>query len=67
MELGLAGKTAIVTGSGSGIGAAIAAHLGAEGANVVLCDINLDAAEERARGDPRGWWQGAGGENRRGQ
>lgn len=48
MELGLMGKTAIVTGAGSGIGAAIAITLGAEGANVVVSDINLDTAEMKA-------------------
>jgi 3-oxoacyl-[acyl-carrier protein] reductase len=45
MDLGLAGKTAIVTGAGSGIGAAIAIKLGAEGTNVIVSDINEDAAE----------------------
>lgn len=45
MDLGLTGKTAIVTGAGSGIGAAIAIRLAGEGANVVVSDINLDAAE----------------------
>lgn len=45
MDLGLGGKTAIVTGAGSGIGAAIAKRFGEEGANVVVADINLDAAQ----------------------
>lgn len=45
MDLGLTGKTAIVTGAGSGIGAAIAARFADEGANVVVADINLDAAK----------------------
>lgn len=48
MDLGLAGKTAIVTGAGSGIGAAIAARLAEEGAHVVVSDINPDAAEAQA-------------------
>lgn len=40
-----AGKTAIVTGGANGIGFAIAEHLVAEGANVVLNDINPEAAK----------------------
>jgi 3-oxoacyl-[acyl-carrier protein] reductase len=48
MDLGLSGKTAIITGSGNGIGAAIATRLSVEGANVVVCDINLEAAEAHA-------------------
>ena len=42
MDLGLAGKTAIVMGAGSGIGAAIAVRLAAEDANVTVSDISLD-------------------------
>jgi 3-oxoacyl-[acyl-carrier protein] reductase len=48
MDLGLTGKTAIVTGAGSGIGAAIATRLCAEGANVAVVDINQAAAEAQA-------------------
>jgi len=48
MDLGLSGKTAIVTGAGNGIGAATTARLAAEGANVVVCDINREAAEAHA-------------------
>lgn len=40
----LAGKTIVVTGSASGIGAAVARGFAAEGANVVIADLNLDAA-----------------------
>ncbi|MES2482270.1 MAG: glucose 1-dehydrogenase [Pseudomonadota bacterium] len=41
---GLQGKTAIVTGAGSGIGRAIATRLGAEGITVGVFDINADGA-----------------------
>lgn len=34
------GRTAVITGAGSGIGAALAAVAGAEGMNLVLADIN---------------------------
>ena len=40
----LDGKTAIVTGSGRGIGAKMAQHLAKEGANVVVTDV-LDTSE----------------------
>ena len=41
----LQGKTAIVTGAGSGFGAGIARRFAAEGARVMLADINAAAAE----------------------
>ena len=44
----LANKTAIVTGGGSGFGAGIARKFAAEGARVMVADINLDAAKEIA-------------------
>jgi 3-oxoacyl-[acyl-carrier protein] reductase len=41
----LHGKTAIVTGAGSGFGAGIAEKFAAEGATVMVADINLNAAQ----------------------
>jgi NAD(P)-dependent dehydrogenase (short-subunit alcohol dehydrogenase family) len=42
------GQAALVTGGGSGLGAATAARLAARGAKVALLDINLEAAEAAA-------------------
>jgi len=42
------GQTALVTGGARGIGAATAARLAAEGADVVVADFDLVAAEETA-------------------
>ncbi len=44
MVLSLAGRTAIVTGSGAGLGAAYASALAAAGASVVVNDVSADAA-----------------------
>jgi len=44
MELGLKGKVAIVTGSARGLGAATARRLAIEGANVIVTDIQSEAA-----------------------
>jgi 2-hydroxycyclohexanecarboxyl-CoA dehydrogenase len=46
--MGLEGKIAIVTGAGQGIGRGIATKLAAEGATVVVTDINEDTAKETA-------------------
>lgn len=46
----LANQTAVVTGGAQGLGLAIAELFVAEGAKVVLADINLEATEEAARG-----------------
>ena len=56
MDLGLAGKVAIVTGSSRGIGRGIATRLAEEGANVVLCargGDELDAAVRSIAGPGR--------------
>ena len=42
------GLAAVVTGGGSGLGAATAAHLAAQGARVAVADINRVAAEAQA-------------------
>lgn len=42
----LAGKTAVVTGGGSGIGQAIAVRFAAEGAEVVVFELRAEAAAE---------------------
>lgn len=46
MSLRLQGKRAVVTGGGAGIGRGAAFKLAAEGAQVGVLDINLEAAEE---------------------
>jgi NAD(P)-dependent dehydrogenase (short-subunit alcohol dehydrogenase family) len=48
MKLCLEGKVVIVTGAGSGIGAAVARQLSVEGAEVVVADLNGDAAQKVA-------------------
>jgi 3-oxoacyl-[acyl-carrier protein] reductase len=48
MDLGLAGRVAIVTGAGGGIGAGICQRLGQEGAHVVIADVDPARAEAQA-------------------
>ncbi len=43
---GIQGNTAIVTGAASGIGRATAKRFAAEGANVVVADVDVDGGEE---------------------
>ena len=48
-SLQLGGRTAVVTGAGSGIGRALALKAAAEGMAVALCDVNADGLAETAR------------------
>ena len=49
MEFGIAGRRALIAGSSSGIGAAIAIALATEGARIVIHGRNPDSAESVAR------------------
>ncbi|MEQ9814109.1 MAG: SDR family NAD(P)-dependent oxidoreductase, partial [Azospirillaceae bacterium] len=48
MDLGIAGRRAVVTGAGKGIGAAIARSLALEGVAVSILDVDAAAAEATA-------------------
>ncbi|MCX5645355.1 MAG: glucose 1-dehydrogenase [Phycisphaerae bacterium] len=49
MELRLSGRVAIVTGSGQGIGKAVAMRLAREGADIVVAEINRETAVATVR------------------
>ncbi|TRW89014.1 D-threitol dehydrogenase [Mycolicibacterium sp. 018/SC-01/001] len=48
LDFPLTGKTAMVTGGASGIGAAIATAFATKGARVAVVDLNVEAAQQRA-------------------
>ena len=54
----LAGKIAVITGGGSGIGRACALRFAEEGAKVCVADLDLAAATETARLVQAGGWNG---------
>ena len=58
MTASLAGKVAIVTGGASGLGRGIVEKFAAEGANVVIADVNDDAGRDiAAHCGGRAWFQ----------
>jgi 3-oxoacyl-[acyl-carrier protein] reductase len=42
----LAGRVALITGAGRGLGGTIARHFARAGADIVICDVNMPALEE---------------------
>ena len=42
----LEGKNCLITGAARGMGAAVAEHYAAQGANVCVADLNLEGCEE---------------------
>ena len=44
----LENKIALITGGAKGLGASIAQHFFNEGAEVIICDINIDKAQKTA-------------------
>ncbi len=48
LDFSLSGKTAVVTGGASGIGAAIASAFATKGARIAVVDLNADAAQRQA-------------------
>ena len=45
----LKNKIALITGGAKGLGASIAQHFFKEGAKIIICDINIDNASQRAK------------------
>ena len=60
MDLGLAGKTAIISGGSKGIGRAIASELAAEGARVVIAARGKEALEDAVNAIRRAGGQAEG-------
>ena len=57
MKLGFEGKVAVVTGAGSGIGAAVSRRLAQQGAEVIVADLNAEGCAQHCRRDSLAWRQ----------